>query len=219
MIKDLAPALLVSAAGILIMVYALDQGRSPSDDARNRPLKSKANAGITPQASLARRVSARSSLFVARGFQNVWGLIKQRCELNTPLRQAHFLAQIAHETAGFRYMTEAVTKLCTKYDGGCLYRGRGYLHLTHRRNYEKYGRKIKVDLRRRPELAAKPVYAAAVACEYWRENGLNKHADRNDIDAISRAINGQGATNKSLINRRIFFKRARRALNIMGETS
>ena len=207
MIRDVSPALFFLAAGVLILFSSiLSKPRNETGGAESH--------GRDERKLLARRISPRASLPVARGFERVWGLIKQRCELNTPLRQAHFLAQIAHETAGFRYMVEAVSGLCTKYDGGCLYRGRGYLHLTHKRNYEKYGRKIKVDLRRRPELAANPVYAAAVACEYWRENGLNKHADRNDIDAISRAINGQGATNKSLVNRRIFFKRAKRALDI-----
>ena len=73
---------------------------------------------------------------------------------------------------------------------GWRYRGRGIIHLTGKANYEAYGKRLGLDLVRRPSLAAEPGTALLIACEYWKENKLNRKADRNDIVGITRAING-----------------------------
>lgn len=124
-------------------------------------------------------------------------------DINTPLRVCHFWAQCAHETGGFRYTHEVwgPTKAQTKYEfrrdlgnnlpgDGYKFRGRGIFQLTGRANYETYGRKLGVSLVNNPELAARPDIALRVACEYWREKKLNALADKNDIEAITRKING-----------------------------
>lgn len=124
-------------------------------------------------------------------------------EIDTPLRMAHFWAQASHECAGFKTMFEywGPTKAQARYEGrkdlgnltpgdGYLFRGRGIFQLTGRANYAAMSKKIGLDLVAEPDLAANPETALRIACEYWRTRGLNKLADANDIEAITRKING-----------------------------
>lgn len=117
----------------------------------------------------------------------------ERFGINTRLRMAHWLAQLAHES-GFkpavenlnynaqrltqvwpsRFPTLASAQRCahnpealanTVYAGrlgnggaesgdGFMFRGRGFLQITGRSNYAKYGKLIGIDLIAQPELAA-----------------------------------------------------------------
>ena len=119
--------------------------------------------------------------------------------MDTPLRCAHFLAQLAHESGGFRWMEELASG--DAYEGrndlgnaepgdGRRYKGRGPIQLTGRANYRKFGRLIGIDLERHPEIAAIPSIGLWTACVYWDVNFLNALADRDDIDGITRRING-----------------------------
>lgn len=120
-------------------------------------------------------------------------------EIDTPLRLAHFLAQLGHESDGYRAMEEYASG--AKYEGredlgntqagdGKRYKGRGPIQLTGRANYRRYGRKIGVDLESHPEIAAIPSLGVLTACLYWEENGLNELADADDVEGITRKING-----------------------------
>lgn len=124
-------------------------------------------------------------------------------EINTPLRIAHFIAQAAHETGGFRYLHElwGPTPAQRRYEGrkdlgntvngdGYLYRGRGIFQLTGRSNYADYGRTINLDLVTHPEIAEDPEVSVLIACAYWKRHGLNGLADVDDIEHITRKING-----------------------------
>jgi predicted chitinase len=51
---------------------------------------------------------------------------------------------------------------------GYRYRGRGYVQLTGRANYQEMGNAIGVDLVSNPELANEPYLAARIAAEYYR---------------------------------------------------
>jgi putative chitinase len=124
-------------------------------------------------------------------------------EINTALREAHFWAQAAHETGGFKYMFEiwGPTPVQTKYEGrkdlgntesgdGFKYRGRGIFQLTGRANYKKYGDLLQLDLVGNPDLAADPEIALRIACEYWRSRKINDCADKDDVVAVTKKING-----------------------------
>lgn len=119
----------------------------------------------------------------------------------------HFLAQMSHESGGFKHMTElrsdesaerkygAGTSIGrrlgnTQPGDGAKFKGRGIIQLTGRDNYRRYGNMIGVDLESNPELAAQPEIAVRIAAAYWQSKGLNALADAGNIREITRRING-----------------------------
>ncbi len=58
--------------------------------------------------------------------------------INTCRRKIHSLAQMYVETASFRSTSENISSLCSNYEGGCDFRGRGMKQITHDYNYLKY---------------------------------------------------------------------------------
>lgn len=61
---------------------------------------------------------------------------------------------------------------------GALFHGRGFVQITGRANYAKYGKLIGVDLVANPELANKPEVAAAIFATYFHDHGVNVWADK-----------------------------------------
>jgi len=119
--------------------------------------------------------------------------------MDSPLRLAHFLAQLIHESGSFRYMEEIASGQA--YEGrkdlgnvnpgdGKLFKGRGPIQITGRANYRRYGKKIGIDLERHPEIAALPSIGLHLALEYWKANGLNTLADADNVLGITKLING-----------------------------
>jgi putative chitinase len=144
-------------------------------------------------------------------------------EINTPLRWAHYLAQIAHESAELRYSEEIASGKA--YDTGKLaimlgntpeadgdgqrFKGRGLIQLTGRANYEAYKKYCGFDVVKQPELLAKPVGAIRSSMWFWKSKGLNELADRDEFVAITKCING--GTN-GIEDRRKYLARAKRVL-------
>ena len=131
----------------------------------------------------------------------------QEFGINTPLREAAFLAQLAHESGEFRWMEEiwGPTQAQRRYEppsglaarlgntqrgDGFRFKGRGPIQLTGRSNYQRYGRELGVDLTGHPELAATSEVAFRVAGLYWSKNGLNDLADKQWFKTITKRING-----------------------------
>ncbi len=120
--------------------------------------------------------------------------------LTSPLQVAHFLAQIGHESASLLYTEELASG--DAYEGrrdlgntqsgdGRRYKGRGLIQLTGRANYEAYGRYKGVDYLNQPELlATDPLAAVDVACWFWKAHGIDELAERDDVKAVTRRING-----------------------------
>jgi putative chitinase len=149
----------------------------------------------------------------------------EAAEITTPLRLAHFLAQAAHECDGFRTLEEYASGAA--YEGrkdlgntakgdGRRYKGRGIFQLTGRANYRTIGKALNLPLEQTPELAADPRNAVLIALNYWatrRYRGvrLNTYADRDQIDPITRAING-GLN--GIDDRKLYLVRAKTALEV-----
>ena len=73
---------------------------------------------------------------------------------------------------------------------GWKYRGRGLIQLTGKNNYTSCGKDLEVDLVNNPDLLLVPEYALKSACWFWNKNNLNQSADNDDINTITRKING-----------------------------
>lgn len=128
-------------------------------------------------------------------------------EIDTPDRAAMWLAQLAHETGGFRYLEEiwGPTAAQLRYEppsslaarlgntepgDGYRYRGRGAIQLTGRANYAAAGADLDLPLLEQPDVGATLPVAFRTAAWYWRQHGLNALADAADLDGATRAING-----------------------------
>ncbi len=122
--------------------------------------------------------------------------------INTPLRQAHFLAQIGHESGELRFREELATGAAyeNRRDLGNLtpgdgtrYKGRGLIQLTGRANYAEYSRTggLNRDVETDPgQVATDDGLCVDVAGWYWDRKGLNALADQDDLETVTRRING-----------------------------
>ena len=159
--------------------------------------------------------------------------------ITNPYRQAHFLAQAGHESAGFSRIQENLN-----YSAGSLYamfstrisqteadslgrqagetvvpkprqqqianiiyanrngngdiasgdgyrfRGRGLIQITGRSNYQALVNQLGVDIIADPDQLTTYALAAESAAAWWSNHGLNALADKDDLLAITRIING-----------------------------
>ncbi len=173
----------------------------------------------------------------------------------TPLRLAHFLAQVCHETGGLTieresgaysaqrlkevfgpqkssaaltdaecrdlaYKPQAIFERVyglgnpkkakdlgnTQPGDGYRYRGNGLLQTTGRGNHRRMGEKCGLDFEAHPELVLSAEHALKPALAEWSGGNLNVAADRSDIVAITKKING-GLN--GLDSRKVWFGRIR----------
>lgn len=140
-------------------------------------------------------------------------------EINTPARQAAFIAQVAHESGQFRYVRELASGAV--YEGrrdlgntmtgdGVRFKGRGLIQITGRANYKACGAALGLDLILFPELLEQPAYACRSAAWFWKSHGLNELADVGDQVRITRRING--GTN-GLAERLAYFELAKKVIS------
>ena len=120
-------------------------------------------------------------------------------EINTPQRQAAFLAQVAHESGGFHYVRELASGEAyegrkdlgnTQSGDGKRYRGRGLIQITGRANYSACGAALGLDLLGEPELLESPENACRSAGWFWWSRKLNGLADADNFRGITLRTNG-----------------------------
>jgi putative chitinase len=78
----------------------------------------------------------------------------------------------------------------TSEEEAAKYLGRGLIQLTGRENYEHCGSNLNMALIDNPDLLLDPKYAALSAGWFWNKKGLNALADTQDIDTMTKRING-----------------------------
>ena len=127
--------------------------------------------------------------------------------IDSPKRQAAFIAQIGHESGRLIYVrelwgptptqqeyeppSEKATDLGNTQQGdGFRYRGRGLIQVTGRTNYAACGAALGLDLIGQPELLEQPSNASLSAAWFWNTHGCNSLADIMDFETITRHING-----------------------------
>jgi len=150
-------------------------------------------------------------------------------DITTVRQLSHFMAQIAHESAGFTRIDENLNysakalhrvfgsrvspevaqrlhrkpRLIANYvygnrlgnlgrntQDGWKYRGSGFIQLTGRDNFVKFGKIIGEDIATFPDRARQPDIGLKTALAFWKANNLNDYADANDFCRIRRKING-----------------------------
>jgi len=139
-------------------------------------------------------------------------------------REAMFIAQLCHESGGFRYVEELASGAA--YDTGRLakmlgntpeddddgekYKGRGLIQITGHNNYRDCGNALGVDLLSDPALLERPDMACRSAGWFWKSRGLNELADKGDFRTITKRING-GLTGWQ--DRLAFYEKAQEVLS------
>ncbi len=119
--------------------------------------------------------------------------------IDTPVRQAAFIAQLAVESDSFRTFEEYASGRAyegrsdlgnTQPGDGERYKGRGAIQVTGRHNYEEVSRFTGIDFVAHPELVAAPENAFTTAVWYWTSRNLNNVADGPGIVRVSELVNG-----------------------------
>lgn len=169
--------------------------------------------------SILKAIAPNGKASILQATANAMPGIIAEFEINTALRQAHFLSQLSHESAGFKTTVEYASG--ADYEGrrdlgntepgdGKRFKGRGLIQLTGRSNYTVAGVAMGVDLVSNPEVAAQFPHAIRIAGWYWKTRKLNALADKDDISAITRKINGGM---NGIDDRRRYLNRAKAALS------
>lgn len=140
--------------------------------------------------------------------------------ITTPLRMAHYLAQIAHESGELRYTKELASGKAyegrkdlgnTQRGDGVRFKGRGLIQITGRANYQLYAAFCGFDVVSNPELLERPLGAVRSSMWFWENHGLNALADKDNVRDITRKINGGY---NSLEDRELYLVRAKSTLGV-----
>lgn len=158
--------------------------------------------------------------------------------VTTPIRLAHFFAQIHHESGlkpqseNLNYSVDALIKSFgrhrisienankygrktgqaanqemianliyggdwglknlgnKKFGDGWKYRGRGFIQITGRNNYNALSNDTGVDYLNNPDLLLNEADSMVSALWFWSKNNINRFADADDIREVTRRING-----------------------------
>ena len=79
----------------------------------------------------------------------------------------------------------------TRAGDGRRFKGRGLIQLTGRANYSAYSKYTGIDYVADPTLlSSDPKIAVDVACWFWKDRGLDTLAERDDVKAVTKRING-----------------------------
>jgi predicted chitinase len=139
------------------------------------------------------------------------------------LRQAAFLASLSwrsnqysnwEEKDGSRY--EGMKRFGNDQPGdGHKYRARGPMMIIGRKNYERIGKIIGVDLVNNPDLMATPEIGFRAAGAFWQAIKMNERADRESVIELYRTLNGPALYTSD--GRVQYYYRAKRHLTVNDE--
>jgi putative chitinase len=164
-------------------------------------------------------------------------------KIDTPIKVAAFIAQIAHESGSFRYVREIASGQA--YEGrkdlgninkgdGVKFKGRGLIQTTGRAEYLATSIILFGDDRliHNPEILTVPRYAVESACLFWMKKGLNEVAAQPDDWTTTVTIRRRNGTKEKrtynkiqyitlringgqngISERTMFFNRARKVLS------
>ena len=183
-----------------------------------------------------RRLAPNARSSYRQAFENGAAVLERADISASPLRVAHFMAQVLHECHGLSVQIESLNysaprlpqvwpsrfqprgpldpaafahneeKLGNEVYGGRMgndlpgdgfkYRGRGLLQLTGKESYRDATSALRAQNAAAPDLVTTPddVFSAqwclAVAAAEWVAKGCNAFADQDNVQRVTRAING-----------------------------
>lgn len=127
----------------------------------------------------------------------------------TPMQQAMWLANVAHESGQLIYVEEIASGAA--YDGrddlgntrpeaisiaakagttpGRFYKGHGLIQITGFDNHVECGHALGIDAKNEPQRLTLPVYAARSAAWFWQRHQINQYADSGDFDGACDMVN------------------------------
>ena len=73
---------------------------------------------------------------------------------------------------------------------GVKFKGRGYIQLTGRFNYEAYTHKLGIDLTCSPELALEPQISAKIFCQYFKDKNCHLYCNAKNWEMVRKMVNG-----------------------------
>jgi putative chitinase len=127
--------------------------------------------------------------YSAERLPQVWKTRFKPVGLLDPADFAHNQQKLGNEVYGGRMGN-------TGPNDGFTYRGRGLLQLTGKESYQEATRTLRKQNPAAPDFVASPdaVFSAqwclAIAAAEWASKGCNAFADQDDIQKVTRAING-----------------------------
>jgi predicted chitinase len=156
----------------------------------------KREMGEVLTAGLLRAVMPRLSWVEVLGFLKPLNAALVEYDIITPKRWIPFLAESALESNQLKSMRELPSSYASS---ASVYKGRGAMQLTGKRNYRAAGKALGLDLEHNPDLVASDASVGFRAAGwFWKSNGLNERADGvsslDDFDKISNIIN-RGSAN------------------------
>ena len=144
--------------------------------------------------------TACSSTTNAAKFMDAINATCDKFQINTPIRQLCFLAQVGHESGSLFFTEELASGAAyegrknlgnTQPGDGIRFKGRGLIQITGRANYKAVGDALAVDLIKNPTLLGgknvnkcspdQLINAAMSAGWFWNSRKLNDLADKINI--------------------------------------
>jgi len=169
-------------------------------------------------------VAPKARREIARGLAYAMPEIVSKYGVKTPLDQAHFLAQTAHESDGFQTTVEYATGdaydtrtdlgFTKAKDGdGRKFKGFGLIQETGPNNQREVATDLGIlaEWKKDPRILAAFPWAALSAGHYWKSRHISALANRDDVEAVTRRING-GLN--GLADRKTYLRRAKAALGV-----
>lgn len=138
-------------------------------------------------------------------------------DITTPQRIAHFMAQIAHESGGLRWMEEihdgsnyeGVADLGNTQPGdGKRFKGVGPIQVTGRYNYQQFANHVNDPKVMQGVSYVRTAYPFTISGFWWHQNKMNAEVDKGaSVDIISAIVNGIDPAN-GLAERRAYYRKA-----------
>lgn len=147
-------------------------------------------------------IMAKGNTGTIKTYFSLFKVLFPKYHINTPLRTAHFLAQVGHESLSLIYTKELASGAAyegrldlgnTEKGDGSRFKGRGLIQLTGRSNYASYGKHANLNLLQKGNeglISSVPRYALDVSLWFWENKRLNLYADADNLMVITKRVNG-----------------------------